>query len=394
MLKERFLWRYGPHLANLLLQFSTLRTRSLLKGSDPLTVLIDNSVLGHGRTHETVAYSQKVNWPPGGEPCEVPVIHRAPINIKNKYEEEVYDSVRYLPGIAHLTRLGFIQLKTSFELYSERNHQPTGRYEGKKGYFDYWLFDGIKIESVDGYDVPDFDLEHFRKNPRINKVICSTDVDPLGIYPNNKEKQINRVSQSNDPLYLELAKLLPMKSNLDAWHIRTAEAHGLFCFLTMDFKLWRLVEKNKNKEPIASFHTKVMTPKEFGEHIGLWPVNPHICELAERDALKSSARLREKLSADSKAIIRRRLFTPIEQRRRFERSLFRAWPGNRFQEPRRLVKRTRVRLYEEGRDCDLNARTYEDCPAVPLRPKATNPEMILGKGEKGMKCARDFEDES
>ena len=295
MLKDRLLWRYRPHLVNSVLNFSTFKARGFLKSSEPIKVLIDNSVLGHGRTHETTAYLEKVNWPPGSEPSEVPIIHRTPINIKEKHGEEVYESVRYLPGIAHLTRLGFIQLQTSCELLSEQNHQPMGRFQEKKGYFDYWLFDGIKIESVDRYDVPDFDLDRLRKNPRINKVIYSTDVDPLGIYPNNKENQIKRVSQSTDPLYVGLAKLLPKKSNLDAWHIRTAEAHGLLCFLTMDFKLRSLVEKNKNKEPIASLRTKVMTPKEFGEHMGLWPVNPHICELAERDALKSSARLQTKL---------------------------------------------------------------------------------------------------
>ena len=295
MLKNRLLWRYRPHLVNSVLNLSTFKTRRSLKGSEPIKVLIDNSVLGHGKTHETVAYPEKVNWPPGSEPSEVLVHYRALINIKDIYGEEVYENVQHLPGIAHLARLGFIQLQTSFELFSEQNHQPIGRYKGKKGFFDYWLFDKIKMESVDGYDIPDFNLDHFRKNPHINKVIYSTDVDPLGIYPNNKEKQINRISKSNDPLYLELAQLLPKKSNLDAWHIRTAETHGVFCFLTMDFKLRGIIEQNEDKEPIASLRTKVMTPKEFGEHIGLWPINPYICELTEKDALKSSARLREKL---------------------------------------------------------------------------------------------------
>ena len=152
-------------------QFFYLQSRCFLKSSEPIKVLIDNSVLGHGRTHEMLAYLEKVNRPPGSEPSEVPITHRTSINIKEKHGVEVHESVRYLPGIAHLTRLGFIQLQTSCELLSAQNHQPIGRYEGKKGFFDYWLFDGIKIEFVDGYDVPDFALDHLRKNPFVHKVI-------------------------------------------------------------------------------------------------------------------------------------------------------------------------------------------------------------------------------
>ena len=282
-------YEYRAKLVNWCLQLSTYRVRGRLASSAPIEILVDNSVLGHGSTHKTVEVVQKVNWPPGSEPGEVTVAYRTP----RECNGEVYENLRYLPGIAHLTRGGYLKLKTSFELLSERNHHPIGRFTGNKTLFSYWLFDGIKIESVDGYDIPDFDRDHFRKNPTINKIIYSKDVDPLDMYPNNKEKQISRVSQSTDPLYMGLANLMPKKGNLDAWHIRTAEAHGLFCFLTMDFRLRRNVEQNRLKEPIASLHSKVMTPKEFGKHIGVSPINPYICELTENDAVKSSARLRK-----------------------------------------------------------------------------------------------------
>lgn len=288
-------YRYKEKLVYWLLQLSTHRARSRLAGSGPVTVLIDNSVLGHGRTHETVVHMQKTNWPPGGEPGEVPIIYRAPIDFTKKDRESVYQNIRYLPGIAHLARRGFLTLRTSCELLSERNHQPMGRFQGEKGWFDYWLFKDINIESVDGYDVPDFDLEYFSNNPTVDKVICSTDIDPLEIYPENKQKQRNRVSGSDDPLYKGLAKILPKKWNLDAWHIRTAEAHDLFCFLTLDCKLQRFFEQNRNKPPISSLLTKVMTPEQFGKYMAISPINPYICELVESDAAQSSARLRERL---------------------------------------------------------------------------------------------------
>ncbi len=212
------------------------------------------------------------------------------------YEErhkDINENMPYLPGIAHLARTGMLRLMTSRELKSEQYHHPIGTAQGHMGWFYYWLFDGIDIESVDGYEVSNFDLEYIRNNPIINKVVYSTDIDPFNMYPENKEIMNERITQSTDPIYQELAKLLPKKSNFYAWHIRTAEAHGLFCFLTMDFKLRGAIEKNKNKEPIASLRTKVMTPAEFGKHIGLSPIDPYICELAEQDAMKSSARLRE-----------------------------------------------------------------------------------------------------
>ena len=115
------------------------------------------------------------------------------------------------------------------------------------------------------------------------------------MYPENRQRQRNRVFGSDDPLYKGLAQLLPTESNLDAWHIRTAEVHGLFCFLTMDFKLQRIFEQNRNKAPISSLRAKVMTPEQFGKCMGISPMNPYICELAESDAVQSSARLREKL---------------------------------------------------------------------------------------------------
>ena len=288
-------YRYKAKFVNWLLQLSTHRARSKLARSGPITVLIDNSVLGHGSTHETIEVMQKINWPPGGEHGEVPIIYRAPIDFTKKDRESVCQNIRYLPGIAHLARLGFLTLRTSCELLSERNHQPIGRFQGKKGSFDYWLFENINIESVDGYDVPDFDSEYYSNNPTVDKFIYSTDIDPLGMYPENKQKQRDRISRSNDPLYRGLARILPQKANLDAWHIRTAEVHGLFCFLTMDFKLRNIIEQKKKKEPISSLRTMVLTPKEFGQHIGLWPIEPKICELAESDAAQSSARLRERL---------------------------------------------------------------------------------------------------
>lgn len=281
-------YAYRAALVHWCLQVSTYRARKNLIGCNSLKILVDNSVLGHGRTHETVSIMQRVNWPPGHEPSELPVVRRVPIDIKGRYGKEIHKNVQYLAGIAHLSRIGLVDLMTSFELLSERDHQPMGRFLGKVGWFDYWLFSDTEIKSVDGYGSCHFGFDQFQENPTINRVIYASDIDPLGLYPNNKENQIKRITNSNDPLYLSLANVLPKKCNLDAWHIRTAEIHNVFCFLTMDMKLRRIIEEKQTMEPIASLRTKIMTPKELGEYIGIVPIFPHIYELKESDAMKYS----------------------------------------------------------------------------------------------------------
>ncbi len=274
------------------LQRSTREARRRLAGSARLSVLIDNSTLRYAKTHKTVGVKQQLYWPPDGESSEILVPCRAPIVFGDNHRE-VNENIPYLPGIAHLARMGMLKLMTSRELKSEQLHHPVGAARGQKGWFDFWLFEGIDIDSVDGYESIKFDLEYFRDNPTINEVIYSTDIDPFDVHPDNMSNMNRRLSQSSDSIYRDLAKLLPKKSNFDAWHIRTAEVHGLFCFLTMDFKLRGAIEKNRKKESIASLCTKVMTPAEFGRCVGLSPIDPYICELAEQDAMKSSARLRK-----------------------------------------------------------------------------------------------------
>ena len=64
---------YRAQFVNWCLQLSTHKARRRVTASDSIKVLIDNSVLGHASTHETVGIVQKTDWPPGGEPGEVTV---------------------------------------------------------------------------------------------------------------------------------------------------------------------------------------------------------------------------------------------------------------------------------------------------------------------------------
>jgi len=226
----------------------------MLRGAEPLGVLVDNSILGHAVTHETAWISTGVAlW--GGHPFETGYSARIPVHSANSTAVE-YEHIKYLAGIAHLARQDYLRLKTSAELQDETFRQPVGRFRGY-GYFDHSLFAGLKLESVDGLVFPTMGPSY------------------LGL-ASARDQQRARLARSNDPLYLALLAQLGPKNSQDAWHIRTAEAHGLHCFLTMDFRLHRTVRRLKECEPFRSLQTQVLTPVELGKWLGIAPLPPHI----------------------------------------------------------------------------------------------------------------------
>ena len=268
----QFRYKYWPRLADVLVDWSTFRAQRSLKVTGPIKVLVDSNVLGYGITHETRWIPTGTsNW--GGADVETGYAARIPVHSADD-DSEIYRDITYLPGIAHLARIGLVKLMTSAELITERLRHPIGRYRGY-GFFDFNVFKDINIPSVDGNHLPDFrDLDFFNENPTINMVIHSTDIDPLAIFGTSREEQQARLSKSKCALYNGLVAAIGAKNNLDAWHIRTAEKHGMFCFLTMDRKLMRNVNSKQKGFPLSSLETKLMTPSDLGRHLQLIPVPP------------------------------------------------------------------------------------------------------------------------
>ena len=178
---------------------------------------------------------------------------RVPVHT-DENETEIYRNTTYLSGIAHLGKAGRVRLCTSAELHDETWRKPGGMFRGY-GYMDHSLFGNVTLECID-------------------KLEGGWMLAPGG--PSLQEQQQRRIKSSDDPLFKALLKRLGEKQNLDAWHIRTAEKHGMFCFLTMDFKLCRTVERWKGYEPFKSMKTKVMTPEEFGRAFEIIPVPPRL----------------------------------------------------------------------------------------------------------------------
>lgn len=253
-LKEHWRNKYMPRVADWLLDLSTFQARRGLAGAGAVSVLIDNTVLFHGVTHETTWVSTgHLSW--GGTNLTTGYATRLPVHPYDD-ESEDYRNVKYLAGIAHLARRGSISLKTSAELQAERFRQPSGRFNGY-GHFDFNVFRGIEIRSVDG-------------PPPI-----SMGPVELGL-PKLIDQQRQRIDQSGDALHEALVAKLGQRNSQDAWHIGTAERHGAYCFLTMDRKLLRTLEGGRKHEPLKSLRTLVLTPEQFGKRWGLIPVPPFV----------------------------------------------------------------------------------------------------------------------
>lgn len=244
-----------------LVQFlTTIRARSRLARSGPIEVLVDTAILASAVAHETAWIS--TGLAPWGE-VQVDTGYMARVPVKRRPEKGAKDDeVRdfrdssYLTGIAYLARRGLIRLRSSGELLTEQWQQPVGRLRGNTIY-SRSLFDGIKIEPIDG--MPDM-------------VIGPSWMG----FPSLKEQQQRRLdkAKASDKLYEEILKRLGPKSSQDAWHVRTAEVHRMYCLLTTDYKLMRTLDAQSKLEPIKSLQTKVLSPTDLGRALGLWPLNP------------------------------------------------------------------------------------------------------------------------
>jgi hypothetical protein len=229
-----------------------LAARLKLLKKEPPRILVDNTVLFHGITHETAWISTgKTKW--GTRDVDTGYSARIPVRAPDKNSRE-YRSIRYLPGIAHLARAGRLQLMTSGELEVEQDYQPIGRFRGY-GYFDLNIFRDVELSLVD---------------TRPDHVYGPS---WLGL-SSAEHARDRRLAESTDPLFRALVSELGQSNSQDAWHIRTAEANGMFCFLTMDFKLLKALNSRAKSDAIRTLKTKVLTPEQFGKLIWLTPVNP------------------------------------------------------------------------------------------------------------------------
>jgi hypothetical protein len=253
---EHLRYRYGSPLSQFLADVSTLNARYKLRGSGPLSILIDNTVLAHAITHETAWISTgPQKW--GNEVIDTGYAARISVHPAVS-EDRSYGDIRFLPGLVALAKRNYIRLKTSAELRAEQFRQPSGRFRGY-GYFDLNLFGSVSLDSVDGIVFP-------QMGPTWMKL------------PSGKEQQLTRLAQYEavDPDYASLVDVLGRRNSQDAWHIRTAEKHRLFCFLTMDYGLLEIIKAQTGARRIKALKTRIMSPTDLGIYLGLRAIDPQI----------------------------------------------------------------------------------------------------------------------
>jgi hypothetical protein len=217
-----------------------------LRCAAPLTLLVDSSVLAHGITHESAWISGgKKMW--GPHEIETGYQTRVPVHADDS-DSDLFREIRFLLGIAHLARLGLLQLCTSAELRAEQFRQPAGRFRGYY-YDDLNLFSGIEFKGIDGWQLD---------------------------FGNAAEKQLDRVTDCPDPRFRALVALLGQKHSLDAYHVATAERNGLYAFLHLDLKFSRHVEQHRQHDALNQLQTRILLPSELAALIGLLPMNPRL----------------------------------------------------------------------------------------------------------------------
>jgi hypothetical protein len=253
---ERLRFRYAPSVADWLIHLSTWKARRALQRNATLGILVDNTVLGHATTHETAWISTGPSqW--GDQMIETGYMARVAVHDPTSSEKD-YRQITSLPGLISLHRHGVVKLYSSAELFDEQFRQPTGRFRGY-GMFDHNLFRGINLESIDGRVFPTLGSR------RMN-------------LPTAEEQQRRRLDAhaAADPDYASLIEVLGQNNSQDAWHIRTAERHGLHCFLTMDYRLIKTINAQKGNKRIKSLKTKIMTPTELAHELEIFSIPPII----------------------------------------------------------------------------------------------------------------------
>ncbi len=247
-----YFWNFKcrPALVDVCVKWSTRKSRTICSPSNPLTILINNEVFSNAVTHDSA-------WISTGYSARVPV--HDPMNDAHDYRD-----LKHLAGIAHLAKTGSLRLRTSAHLLAERYYQPSGRFRGY-GYEDLNLLGRVELEPIDAWLPSELD-------------------GGQSSWPYTRESLPEHIERIGDDRYRQLRDCLGPKNSQDAWHIRTAEKYGAFCFLTMDYSLLKAIESQKGHAAIKSLATRVWTPRQLGNYLRLSEISPVLMSYHDGDA--------------------------------------------------------------------------------------------------------------
>ena len=255
-----------------------------------MQIIVDNSVLHHGKTHEAVSVTRTVKWPPGQE-SEVEQSYRVPIEpeIETNRQQDIERSRRYLPGIARAARNGKIRLWTTRALIYERILFPLSKFSGE--WFEYNLFKKDDIGVLTNRSSLD------RK--RSNRVLFGLGAPPFKETERKENLQILR----EDPRGEILLKRLGEKKGNDIYHILEADEAGIDVFLTMDFNLLRSWRNDAKAGTDVRITVVLLNPKELGIKLGLTEEDPTAMEADEEDKAFASENMKKDLGIEAAVVI-------------------------------------------------------------------------------------------
>lgn len=254
--RQRLAFKYMPRLAEWAIWAASARAATKLREIGPVKLLLDSTIHAHAITHESAWIDTGTKLWGGVHPVKTGYVARIPVHSADNKSAEYRDLCR-LTVIAGLARKGLFELYTAAELMAERDRHPPSRFRAT-GYSDFSLLDGLKIDSLDGWN---FDA-------LTTRTATSATL---------QEAQRSRLRSSEDSLFHAILKALGHeKHSQDAWHIRTASEHGMYAFLTMDYSLVRLVAAQQSKLVDIGISNLVITPTELASHFGFGEVPPHL----------------------------------------------------------------------------------------------------------------------
>lgn len=212
-----------------------------------MKVYIDTNVLKFSATQlpRYVPRTQKINW--GGLEHEVTVNDLVYVNPNNFINNpDLKTEAELLPVLAEAGKAGVVKYVIQVEAL-----------------FESWGIPKMKSETGTFYDAP---YEYIEAPVKYSRVLVGASFNP-------KEMQFKFLSLLKVKRFVELQKLtgayqgagkLNRNQLLDAFHLWCAEHNHCDYFLTLDFKLVKVVGKQKGR-----FLTEVVKPSELISRIKL-----------------------------------------------------------------------------------------------------------------------------
>jgi hypothetical protein len=228
-----------------------------LRGSEPIRILVDNSVLRHGQTHTNA-------WVQGNG---TGYLARVPRNYHEDHKRIYEEEIPFFAPLAYLADCGCLEFFTSNELLAERRRQRNYN----RFMFGMNLWSKTLIRTLP--DLPRIAIDRQSIAPQLFQ------------YYNSREGQIERLLASADNDFLQIAEKVGGKNVLDFYHIWTAKHSNCQIFLTTDYTLKRALASTpktvrKQFEPV-----RILAPSELSDELGLKPVPHHFLTPLDADWL-------------------------------------------------------------------------------------------------------------